>query len=192
MRLFIAVNLLEESREEIRGHLGPLEAAAQTCHADVRWVRPDQFHLTVRFLGEFPEEAVPRLAETLHEALEEVAAFPLTLQGFGCFPMRGMPHALWIGVAQGQAELTGLGGRVEEALMRIGVEKERRPFLVHLTVGRIRFTRDGNQLRRLLSSASSPAIGPLTIQTIDIMQSVLNAADAGYTCLHHIPLKECR
>ncbi len=129
MRLFVAIELPADVRDGL----------SRLC-ADVpgaRWVEPEQMHLTLRFIGEVDGLVQREVAA----ALECVRAQPFTLSlaGVGHFPPRGVPRVLWAGVERSDA-LAALHERVERALVRAGVEPERRRFAPHVTLARLRGT----------------------------------------------------
>jgi len=190
MRLFIAINLPSALQSALQAQAAALEPVVRAVHAKVGWVRPDHYHLTLRFLGEFPEERVPDLGRALAESLEETVAFDLRLQGWGCFPTRGMPHTLWIGAAGPGGSLEGLGAGIQKALRRLDFADVKRSFHAHVTVGRVRFVKDGKRLRTIVSELPSSAPLPWRVDALDLMQSVLHPEGPAYTCLKPIPLRE--
>lgn len=125
-RLFIALPMPEEA----------IAALEPLCVGlpDVHWTPADDFHLTLRFIGEVDH---PTFYE-IGQLLADVAAppFELRLAGLGVFPPRGLPHTLWAGVEDGQA-LMGLRRRIERVLKEAGVPPEKRNFVPHVTLGRL-------------------------------------------------------
>lgn len=138
-RLFVAIDF----PDEIRGQLGGLCLGLPGA----RWVSEDQLHLTLRFIGEVDGDVF----RSIKEALRAVTAppFSITLRGLGCFPPRGRPRVLWVGVGRSE-QLVQLRNRVEAALTRVGLEAEGRKFSPHITLARFRedlhLTRLGNYL----------------------------------------------
>ena len=104
----------------------------------VSWVKPDNLHYTVRFLGDLGEDGARRAAEAAIEAIEDHTAFGARLGAPGAFPNPRKARVLWIGLAEGGERLVALARSVEAALERRGFEKERRRFEAHLTIGRVR------------------------------------------------------
>jgi len=109
-RLFIAILL----PEEIKARLAASQRSWQrrTSGGVVRWTPLEQMHLTLRFLGDVPEESVPAIVEALHRAAATVAPFALRASGLGCFPDARRPRVLWAGVAGGLTALHNLQGRI--------------------------------------------------------------------------------
>jgi 2'-5' RNA ligase len=126
-RLFVALPL----PEPVKRSLEPLARGL----GDVRWLTPDQQHLTLRFIGEVDQGRVDEIAEAL--ALVEGLPFELKLEGLGHFPPRGEPKVLWVGVSR-NPELGALKRRVDRALAAVGIEPEARKFAPHVTLARLR------------------------------------------------------
>jgi RNA 2',3'-cyclic 3'-phosphodiesterase len=102
---------------------------------DVRWLTPDQQHLTLRFIGEVDQGRVDEIAEAL--ALVDGLPLELRLEGLGHFPPRGEPRVLWVGVAR-NPDLASLKRRIDRALAAAGVAPEGRKFTPHVTIARIK------------------------------------------------------
>jgi RNA 2',3'-cyclic 3'-phosphodiesterase len=126
-RLFIALALPDAV-------LRSLEPFARGL-GDVRWLTPDQQHLTLRFIGEVDQGRLDEVAEAL--ALVDGVPLELRLEGLGHFPPRGEPRVLWVGVARNPA-LASLKRRIDRALAAVGVAPEGRKFTPHVSIARLR------------------------------------------------------
>jgi RNA 2',3'-cyclic 3'-phosphodiesterase len=140
-RLFVALDLppsVKQSLEPLAKGLG-----------DVRWLSPEQQHLTLRFIGDVADGAMRDVVEAL--ATVPAQPFQLTLKGLGHFPPRGEPRVLWVGVEK-NAELASLKRRIDRALKEAAVPPKTRKFAPHVTIARIRAplspTRLGTYLMR--------------------------------------------
>lgn len=125
-RLFVALDL----PEDIKDSLEPLGRGL----GDVRWVEPDQQHLTLRFLGQLDHGWTREVTDAL--ALVPGIPFDLRLKGIGHFPLRGEPRVLWVGVEK-SLELQRLKRRVDRVLDDIGLSADSRKFSPHVTIARI-------------------------------------------------------
>ncbi len=190
MRLFVALELppaVREAAAEIQGRLKP-------TGAEVKWVRPESMHLTLKFLGEVRPDMVPALQEALEHACQGRRALELELSGCGAFPGRGRPRVVWLGVRGQVEELADLAGAVEESLAGLGFAPERRPFRAHLTLGRVRQGRRGRrapdtrELSRALAGLGSWQGPAFRAATVALMQSTLTPQGAIYQPLHVISL----
>jgi 2'-5' RNA ligase len=135
MRLFIAVNLSTEARDAIQTALDHFPVKDPPW----RWVGPENWHLTLKFLGEVD----PARAVALAPALEQIArghrAFAMSLGAFGGFPNLGNPRVLFYNIERGAPELESLADDVDAALEKVpGLDRERRRFHAHATVARVK------------------------------------------------------
>ena len=127
MRLFVALELPRELRQ-----LLAMLAGAGVPGA--RWVPPDNYHVTLRFIGETPAYRAEEIDEAL--AALKARAFELTLAGVGTFGKAGRATSLWVGVER-NPRLDLLQGKIETALQRVGLEPERRRFAPHVSLARL-------------------------------------------------------
>lgn len=184
MRLFIAVNLSLEAREAIQSAID--EFSIQ--NPPWRWVSPDNWHLTLKFLG----DAHAAQLDPLHAALGDVArrhrAFEMTLGAFGGFPNLRNPRVLFYDVEQGAKELEALANDVDAAVERaLGLERESRRFQAHVTVARVK----GPLLAPVASRLE--AVPPLTgsrsgVHSFELMESRLARTGATYSVVKEFAL----
>jgi len=133
MRLFIALELPAADRKRIHRVARPLRA----LELPVRWVEPDDYHLTLKFLGDVSGDRLPELERAMRDAISGLALTALTPLGLGGAPSLARPRVLWIELEQGPA-LMQLQSRLDSALSDLGVRSETRPFRPHITLGRAR------------------------------------------------------
>ncbi|MGH7188145.1 MAG: RNA 2',3'-cyclic phosphodiesterase [Acetobacteraceae bacterium] len=126
MRLFVALALPGQLRRELAILAGGIPGA--------RWVAPENYHLTLRFIGEQPAHRAQEIDDTL--GLLRGRGFPLVLSGIGTFAKAGRTTALWVGAERTEA-LERLRAKIETALQRLGLEPERRRFNPHVTLARL-------------------------------------------------------
>ena len=139
-RLFVAVPLPEPAVAAVVDIVDAVRAAGlpDGMH-DVRWVRLDGLHLTLRFLGPTPEDRIGPTIDAVQAATagpDAPGPFEIVLGGAGAFPERGRPRAIWIGLTAGVTELDTLSARLGGALTTAGWEPDDRPFRPHLTLAR--------------------------------------------------------
>lgn len=184
MRLFIAANLASA----LKAALSQVQEALKARGADVGWVKPENLHITLRFLGEVEEARLPVLSEAIASSLKGASPFPLALGGLGAFPDLRFPRVIWIGVKKGAEELSALQARLEEGLQRIGFPPEDRPFSPHLTLGRVRSPRKREALVEGLKVLQVPLLEEMVLESVELMRSQLHPAGAIYTILQRFPL----
>src|SRR4051794_14644857 len=124
MRLFFAVDipkqnieLVEAVQTELRERIG---------EEGVRWARPDQYHYTLKFLGEQPFHRAEAAVEIADAIAGETAPFGFTLNGLGAFPNSQRPATLWVGATEGAEDLAGLAARLDDVLSRRGFYREKK------------------------------------------------------------------
>lgn len=181
MRLFVALELSEAVRAAVRELLGRLQRA----RADVRWVRPEGMHLTLKFIGEFPEEKLPSLRAALSVVRSSRPA-ELHFRELGFFPSERRPRVLWVGV-EASDNLAELAAQVEAALEPLGVERENRRYLPHLTLGRFKSPKHLERLQEEMTALPSTDLGRIEAREFFLFQSKLSPAGAVYTKLESFP-----
>lgn len=134
MRLFVALELPPEARQAA----GEVARELKSSGADVKWVKLEAMHLTLKFLGETPDSRAPEIANALAEACAGKAGLDLGLKGCGAFPGGKKPQVVWLGLAGQVGGLKYLAGAIEAKMEYLGFPPERRSFQAHLTLGRLR------------------------------------------------------
>ncbi|HEX7498453.1 MAG TPA: RNA 2',3'-cyclic phosphodiesterase [Candidatus Limnocylindrales bacterium] len=188
-RLFIAVPAADEVRaavgklmEEVAG--GPI---SERGPGQPRWVRVDDLHLTLRFLGATPDERQAEIASALETAAAGIVPFRIVLSGGGAFPNASAPRVLWIGIAEGTDHLAGLVDRLNGGLAPLGWPVETRPFTPHLTLARTDGVAGADEHARVLTEAAQDV--QLTWQADRI---VLYKTLVGRGPVHYQSLAEAR
>jgi len=184
MRLFVAVHI----PEEVRAGLASLQERLRRVQADVSWVKPANIHITLKFLGETEPKQLERIGAVLAAAAASVAPFSVAVAGAGTFGGR-VPRVIWAGVREGVAPLETLARAVEDGLARIGFAKEKRGFAAHLTLGRVRSSRNAESLLGVIRDEPSELFGTAVVDRFALMQSELNPSGSVYTELQTFPLR---
>ena len=136
-RLFYALPLPPEATAEIAALVERLRAEGiPGAGRDVRWVRLDGLHLTLRFLGPTLDDRIQSAIEAVKAAATGQAPFDVAIGGAGVFPPVGRPRALWLGLLAGEARLSGIADAVDGALTASGWSLDAKPFRPHLTLAR--------------------------------------------------------
>ncbi|HVH25648.1 MAG TPA: RNA 2',3'-cyclic phosphodiesterase [Vicinamibacterales bacterium] len=181
MRLFVAIDLDETARQAIAKIQREVASTFAPDRAP-KWIRPEQMHLTLAFLGEIAEDVTPPVVEAFSRPLR-MNPFAAAFGGLGVFPPSGPPQVLWLGVREGEENVVEVQRQVALRLDHLGIERERRPFHAHLTLGRWRRARssrrDADRARR---SASEPA-PRVDVDHVTLYQSRLSPAGPTYAAL---------
>jgi 2'-5' RNA ligase len=151
---------------------------------DVRWVRLDGLHLTLRFLGPTDEERVADTAAAVERTARSVDPFDVVIAGGGAFPSVARPRALWLGVADGAAELGATAAKLDDALAEVGWPREERAFRAHLTLARSDGVRAGPVVARRLIEAAEAVREPFRAESLVLFESVSGGGPARYIPLH--------
>lgn len=178
MRLFVAIAMPGDVTERLADVMGGLDG--------VRWVDPDDLHLTLRFVGEVGREAAGDLAAAL--SLLRAPAFPLRLNGFGQFGSGRRVRALWAGV-EPQPALDLLQGRVEAAARRAGQPAETRRFVPHVTLARIDGAVSADEIARWTALRSPFAAGPFEVREAVLFESFPGRDGPHYERRMAVPLE---
>jgi 2'-5' RNA ligase len=170
MRLFVALDMPWSVREQ-------LAALCGTGIPGARWVPPENYHLTLRFIGDIPGH----IARDVDDALLAIRArgFALTLTGMGTFAKGGISNALWVGVER-TPSLDHLRNKIETALQRCGLEPERRRFQPHVTLARLDNPAEG-KVAAFVQAHNLFRTEPIPVEHFTLFSSLLNKDHAVYT-----------
>jgi 2'-5' RNA ligase len=182
MRTFIAIDLSDENKTTV----AKLQDELKKTQADVKWVEPENIHLTLKFLGEVTDEYVGKVKDALDRVAAGLKPFELSLSGIGAFPKLDYPRVIWAGVEKGKEETEGIAKKVEDELEKIGFAREERPFAAHLTIGRVRSGKNKEALKVKLSELNRPDKpgNPQPVSQLILYQSKLSPKGPTYTPLH--------
>jgi 2'-5' RNA ligase len=194
MRLFVAIDLEDAVRERLALFVEGVRGFAP----DVNWVRPESFHLTLKFIGERPPESFPAIQQAL--AAVQAPACELRIAGIGFFPTASMARVFWAGVAT-SPPLKQLANTVDGVLAAAGVPRESHAFSPHLTLARARRSsgapqrRQGDapsrafaRLQEKLSTHAPPEFGRMTAREFFLYQSRTSPGGAQYAKMARFPL----
>jgi 2'-5' RNA ligase len=184
MRTFIAIELPEEIKKQIE----KLQAPLKKTRAFVSWVKPGNIHVTLKFLGEVPEEKTNEVFSATERAVGGTKRFSMSLKGTGGFPNLRRPRVIWIGTGSGEEELSCLAEKIEEEMEKIGFPKEKRKFSPHFTIGRVKSSKNIEELAQQVESTEFET-KTIEVNQVVVMRSQLHPAGAIYTPLKKLPLK---
>ena len=184
IRAFIAIDLSREVRDALRS----LQEDLKKTRADVRWVKPEAIHLTLKFLGNITEDTVGKVAGGMGAAAREARACTIHIRGLGAFPSTARPRIVWVGVREDTGALRDLQGRIEHEMERIGVHRETRSFRPHLTLGRFTSSRGRDQIVPRLEEGADRVMGSFIADEIVLFKSTLLPSGAEYSRLNSTAL----
>ena len=187
MRLFFAIELAEPLRAALDHATAPLRVA----EPGIAWVPPAKLHLTMKFLGEVPEQDAPRLVGVAEAVAARHQLFEMTIGGVGAFPNFRRARVVWIGVAP-EPRLELLHHDLEVACGEAGFEVEGRPFRPHITLARVRTPLALDRLKPFARAARRVAYAASgEVRALGLLESTLGSSAAGYRRVHAAPLGGC-
>ncbi|MBT3190437.1 MAG: RNA 2',3'-cyclic phosphodiesterase [Anaerolineae bacterium] len=191
VRAFIAVKipsaLQEQIHREVKSLRGHLEGTL------VRWVPPQNIHLTLKFLGDTPTSRLDLLKENLAAEVAKISPFDIKVRKIGAFPKLSRPSVIWIGVEDND-ELFSLQRSIERVASQIGNVPEKRRFSAHLTLGRV--TRKGYskrarvQISKAIEESPVYDFGRVRVDSVHLFESELKPTGAVYRSLFEARLGE--
>jgi RNA 2',3'-cyclic 3'-phosphodiesterase len=196
MRLFIALDIDDEIRERIAHFMEGVSGFAP----DARWVKRESLHVTLKFIGEQPEEMVERIKHALGTVSE--AASPIHFRGYGFFPTPKSARVFWVGM-EADSHLAALAAAIDAKMPPLGIPKEARAFSPHLTLARGGGGGSGSPrwrkgdapnrtfklLQDKLSALPEPEFGTMTARAFFLYQSRLSPKGSSYTKLAKFALQ---
>ena len=188
-RVFIATPLPDTARESITRVVEEVRAAGVPGGGrDVRWVRLDGLHLTLRFLGPTLEGRIEAARDAVRVAGAQAEPFDLVIGRAGTFPPVGRPRAIWLGVRDGAERLVELAALVDRSLVGAGWPSETRPFRAHLTLARADGVPAGIGIGARLAAAAADLRIPARIDRIGLFESLTGGGPARYEPLELVEL----
>ncbi|HDH86801.1 MAG: RNA 2',3'-cyclic phosphodiesterase [Deltaproteobacteria bacterium] len=186
IRSFLAFELPVEIREQIRIISEELKKIA----LPVRWVKPNNIHLTILFLGSVDEDIIGDIEEKVNVAVRGFSAFRIRLNAVGAFPHWRRPRVIWIGLNGDIAGLSDLRNELQEELKLLGFKPEKRPFRAHLTLGRFKGPIDRDENMKWIIDRYHDITGDLfQLNELILYKSVLRPDGPVYTKMSTWPLR---
>jgi 2'-5' RNA ligase len=177
MRLFVALDVPEAVREQIRTLIRELEPLCPGA----RWVRTEGLHVTLKFIGEVSLEKAGRIRAALG-TIQPVGPVEMTFRNTGFFPNAKHPRVFWVGM-EASPNLAELAAAIEAGLEPLGIAREKRAFQPHLTLARFKSEAGLEKLREALGKLGPLEFGRATADSFDLYESKLRPSGAEYTKL---------
>lgn len=181
MRLFTALDISAEARAALVALLARLSPAAR-----FRWSRPENLHITTKFIGDWPSENYESLREAL-AAMPRTGPIDVSIGGLAWFPNPHNPRVLFAGITAGPA-LTELHARTDAACAALGIAAENKKFSPHLTLARVKTTEGLPEVRRRIAELPGTDFGQFTARAFHLYKSVTGPGGSEYTKLEEFPL----
>lgn len=188
IRSFIAIELPAEVKLALASLQERLKSGSR---APVRWVEPDNIHLTLKFLGNIDAGITGQITAALREAVGNTRPFHLEVKGLGVFPNPRRVQIVWVGLTGELDSLTRLHRNIESGLVPLGFKAETRPFSPHLTLARVRdraSPRERQGLGNLVTGISFESGTVLNVDSVHLMRSQLTDEGPVYTRISSVNL----
>jgi 2'-5' RNA ligase len=176
IRSFIAV---ECNNATVVSNVSRIQRDISAVRADIKFVEPENLHLTLKFLGDVKEEIIDDVVGVVKRISFE--PFKITVEGVGVFPNLRRPQTIWAGITNGVTYLAQVFENLDDGLSGLGFEKERRRFSPHLTLGRVRSGRNRENLVEALKEAANEKFGEVDVDKIIVKKSVLTPKGPVYS-----------
>ncbi|MHB9080943.1 MAG: RNA 2',3'-cyclic phosphodiesterase [Pirellulaceae bacterium] len=184
-RTFIAV----EVSDLVRSRAADLISRLRSSDVHVSWVAPANMHITLKFLGDQPDDAVAAICQAVRTGAADVPAFDFQCRSAGAFPSVERPRTLWLGVEDGLAEFRALQAAIDGALAKQRFSKDRQLFRPHLTLGRVRSAGPSlQQLADVLRTLHDFDGGTTEVDEVTVFSSELTRSGPTYEVLARAPL----
>jgi 2'-5' RNA ligase len=189
MRCFIAIDIDENNRAALGDLQQQLQSKVDVKRSDVKWVKPENVHLTLKFLGEIKDEQVVDVCNIAKDVAGRHDCFELGIESVGHFGGRSA-RVLWVGTGEGRENLLELQKDLEQQLTSAGWPAEKRAFSGHLTLCRVRNPRAGFKLVQIVDEYKDFKVGIMPADSVSVYQSELTPAGPIYTVLSENKLRE--
>lgn len=183
IRTFIAL----PTSADVQQQMSDIQAQLKNIQADVKWESRDKFHITIKFLGSTEQTAIESISSSLAKIAQKYSTFELQYQLLGVFPSLQNPRIVWIGTQTNKVVME-LQSDIEGACSEFGFAKEERTFHPHITLGRVKGTRN---LVRLTDAIKTITFQPMQSRCSEVllMKSDLRPGGSIYTILKSFPLQ---
>ena len=187
VRLFVAVEI--ENSDVLRNVIKFRDAVVSCSRVrGIKGVEDENIHLTLRFIGEVPDDYIPQISECVMRA-NEFTKFQIKIEGVGAFPSVSRPRVLWVGITEGFDKLKLIRNRLEECLKRYA-EPDREEFVPHITVGRVKGSYDSSCLRNVISTYENTLFGITQVSKVKLKRSILRPEGPVYMDIVVADLKD--
>src|SRR3990167_9076300 len=195
LRLFVAIEIVDIVKKRFRECQERLKEAG----GGIKWVDVGNIHITLKFLGYVEEKDLSQVKDIINKSVQGIKPFSLRFKGIGGFPKFQRPMVVFIMAEEvvfasgGPADkkmscLTTMNSRLEEGFQALGIEKEDRPYEVHLTLGRVKSPHNVERLVRLMEEYREEPFGEELVSRVLLMHSQLTPQGPVYTRLEEFPL----
>jgi len=180
-RGFIAIDIQTNKK------LLEMENEIKNAQADLKLVEPENIHITLKFLGDTDEEKIDEIEEIIKNSVKDIDAFSIKLKGSGVFPNKNYMKVLWIGLENAE-KIIEIAEKMDKQLEILGFAPEKRGFSAHLTIARVRSSRNKENLLQIIEKYKDVEFSIIDVNSIKLKKSDLTPKGPIYTNLREIKL----
>lgn len=188
MRTFIAVELQQDVVDSINNFL--LKTTNEIKNNKVSWVKKENLHITLKFLGEIEENKVEEVEKILSEISKSKKSFEVEVKEIGVFPNLSFPRVIWIGIKDDTNSLLSIVNLLEKKLCEHGFKKEDKEFVAHLTIARIKKLNNLSEIKNYVEKHKNVDFGKNKVNNITFFQSILRPEGPEYKVIKKFLLNE--
>ncbi len=186
IRAFLSVDIDED---DLLSRIIQIQGKLDLSSAKMKLVEQDNIHFTWHFFGDTPLAKIDEIHQEIVQL--EFDPIPIEISGVGAFPNIRKPRVIWVGVTHNIEKLRELKAKTDTILKELGYKIEKKRFIPHATIARVRFIRDRDNLAENLESLLEEQVGSMTVTSISMTKSTLTPSGAIYNTLWKIPAKGC-
>ncbi len=184
LRVFIAIDVEDPL---LLSRLERVKEALVATGVPMKPVETQNIHLTLRFIGEVERHRVEEIIEGVLSNIKR-PGFQIVLKGLGAFPSTARPRVVWVGVSEGSEELASLHDEIEAGLRRLGFQPQRERFVPHITLARIKGSRNLPALIRIIEEYADYEFGAMRVSSVRLKKSTLTRRGPIYETLWEVKL----
>ncbi|MFC1668166.1 RNA 2',3'-cyclic phosphodiesterase [Chlamydiota bacterium] len=182
IRSFIAIELLSSTQNL----LTDIRKKVEDRQNIIKWAKPESIHLTLKFLGAVSQKQIDKVEEKLTEVAGSVKQFRFTIKGIGVFENFRFPRIIWVEIDEGKEEIMSLAHSIETACHLLGFKKEKRAFIPHITIARIKKIQNKETFKENVLCLRETFFAQEKVTMLSLMKSDLTPIGAVHT-----PIKHC-
>lgn len=184
IRVFIAIEIDSEIKNKLSEYLSKLKRTG----ADVKWVAPENIHLSLKFIGYIEKETLINLNKIISDAVSCIGPFSISIGNIGAFPSIEKPRVVFVCVQERGNNLLMIYEKIDKGVEPLGIKRESKKYVGHITLGRVKSQKNISKLKNILNSGTECYFGLEKVTSLSLIQSKLTPTGPLYTRLNNFIL----